>query len=273
VLVDHDGGRIMEGEHELGDLAPRDVVTKAITRRMHATGHDHMWLDGRRLGARTWRRRFPTILAMCRERGVDPVTEPIPIAPASHHAAGGVRTDLCGRTGVPGLYAAGEVACAGIHGANRLASNSLLEGLVLSRRLASALSAELPAAAEPEADTRPARVVDAGILGRLQDAMSEGVGVLRSADGLARASAELTRLAATTGESGPAGWAATNLVTVACAIALAAFERRETRGAHWREDFPRRDDASFAGHLDITLDGGELAASFVPATLSDLPWR
>src|SRR5690606_3725112 len=100
------------------------------------TGASHMLLDGRHLGAEMWEHRFPTILAACRHHGIDPVTEPIPVAPAAHYASGGVRTDLHGRTTVPGLYACGEVACTGVHGANRLASNSLLEGLVFAERIA-----------------------------------------------------------------------------------------------------------------------------------------
>src|SRR5439155_635848 len=118
------------GAHPLGDLAPRDVVAKQMSRSMAAQGVDHLFLDARGLGADLLRRRFPTLLANCAEIGVDPIVEPVPVAPAAHYASGGVRTDVHGRTSVAGLYACGEVACTGVHGANRLASNSLLEGLV-----------------------------------------------------------------------------------------------------------------------------------------------
>ncbi|MFE2030375.1 L-aspartate oxidase, partial [Streptomyces hygroscopicus] len=142
-LVDADGVRFMRGRHELAELAPRDIVAKAIMRRMRERGAEHMYLDARHFGAPMWERRFPTILAACRAHGIDPVTEPIPVAPAAHYASGGVRTDLRGRTTVPGLYACGEVACTGVHGANRLASNSLLEGLVFAERIAEDITEDI----------------------------------------------------------------------------------------------------------------------------------
>jgi L-aspartate oxidase len=268
-LVDFEGHRFMQGQHELADLAPRDVVAKAITRRMHETGHPHMWLDATHLGAEFWEKRFPTILLTCRAHGVDPVTELIPVAPACHYASGGVATDLWGRSSVPGLYATGEVACSGVHGANRLASNSLLEGLVFSRRIAEVLPGELRPYAEPVPDRRVAGVVAAETRPDLQAVMTEQAGVLRSATGLASALQELEALADKPGELGTAAWEATNLVTISTALAGAASLRQETRGSHWREDFPARDDERWAGHVDARLTDAGLELSFEPAAASD----
>jgi L-aspartate oxidase len=260
----------MQGVHELADLAPRDVVAKAITRRMHETGHPHMWLDARHLGSEFWEKRFPTILATCRSYGVDPVTDLIPVAPACHYASGGVATDLWGRTSVPGLYATGEVACSGVHGANRLASNSLLEGLVFSRRISDVLPGELGELTPPAPDRRTAGLVTGDIRDELDALMTERVGVLRSADGLAGAGELLAKLGerATDQVDQPA-WEATNLLTISTAMHEAATRREETRGSHWRDDFPDRDDERFAGHFDAHLLDGRLVLDFSPATQTD----
>jgi L-aspartate oxidase len=260
----------MQGVHELADLAPRDVVAKAITRRMHETGHPHMWLDARHLGLDFWEKRFPNILATCRHYGVDPVTDLIPVAPACHYASGGVATDLWGRTSVPGLYATGEVACSGVHGANRLASNSLLEGLVFSRRISDVLPDELPVQRIPAPDRRTPGLVSGDLRDSLEALMTERVGVLRSAAGLAEAGERLEELAAhTTDQADQAAWELTNLLTISIAMCQAAALREETRGSHWRDDFPERDDEHFAGHLDSVLVRGRVEVGFQPAPQTD----
>ncbi|MFH8408004.1 L-aspartate oxidase [Streptomyces sp. NPDC018019] len=275
-LVDAGGTRFMLGQHELAELAPRDIVAKGIMRRAHEQGTQHMYLDARHFGAAMWEQRFPTILAACRAHGIDPVTEPIPVAPAAHYASGGVRTDLYGRTTVPGLYACGEVACTGVHGANRLASNSLLEGLVFAERIADDITAapvRRPGpAVEPAApvpllapETRPV----------IQRIMTAGAGVLRSAASLAEAATALARLqraAAETAaapepatapasapvdgpkpaEPGVEAWEATNLLLVARVLVAGAQRREETRGCHWREDHADRDDTHWQRHFLVT---------------------
>ncbi|RHW26662.1 L-aspartate oxidase [Nocardioides immobilis] len=273
-LVDDEGNRFMQGVHELADLAPRDVVAKAIMKRMIETGRPHMWLDARHLGQAFWERRFPTILATARSHGVDPVTELIPVAPACHYASGGVRTDLEGRTDLPGLYATGEVACSGVHGANRLASNSLLEGLVFSRRIAAVLPDELPPWSDPVVDERTAGLVAGTVRRDLQETMTSRVGVLRSADGLGEASALLDKLAGNSAEQvDQDSWETTNLLTISAALADAAALREETRGSHWRDDFAERDDERWAGHFDVSMTDGVTTVTFhaAAATDTDLP--
>ncbi|WP_112491146.1 L-aspartate oxidase [Streptomyces bacillaris] len=267
-LVDASGTRFMLGQHELAELAPRDIVAKAITRRMHEHGTEHMYLDARHFGARMWEQRFPTILAACRAHDIDPVTEPVPVAPAAHYASGGIRTDLRGRTTVPGLYACGEVACTGVHGANRLASNSLLEGLVFAERIAADIAETRPPRTEPaeaagDADA-PVPLLAPEARTAIQRTMTRGAGVLRSAASLAAAAEELEALhrsaAADADDPDPKvavpgvdTWEATNLLLVSRVLVAAAREREETRGCHWREDRPDRDDAHWRRHLVVRI--------------------
>jgi L-aspartate oxidase len=269
-LVDGDGVRFMQGQHELADLAPRDVVAKAILQRMHETGAEHMWLDARHFGAEKWRVRFPTILATLTSLGIDPVTQLIPVAPACHYASGGIGTDRYGRTSVAGLYACGEAACTGVHGANRLASNSLLEGLVFGRRIAADILASVRPGTpltELGVDVRTAGVASSSIRARLQTEMSTDAGVLRDAAGLARASATLQKLAGPrSADPRTETWEATNLLTVATALVAAASRRQETRGSHWRDDYPDRDDEKWLGHLDLHLAAdGMIRTDFLSA--------
>ena len=163
----------------------------------------------------------------------------IPVAPASHYASGGVRVDLNGRTSVPGLYACGETACSGVHGANRLASNSLLEGLVFSARIAADIAQNLIAQLTPSKDNSKAILLDPSMRREIQLSMSRGAGVLRSSDSLLQTSAELTRIQDRTSiVPCVEAWETTNLFQLAEAILKAALIRQETRGSHWREDFP-----------------------------------
>jgi L-aspartate oxidase len=224
-----------------------------------------VWLDARDFGEDTWRMRFPTILASCREHGIDPVSSLIPVAPACHYASGGVRTDLQGRTSVPGLYACGEVACTGVHGANRLASNSLLEGLVFGRRIAEHLGSELPPQAEPADPRGPdgpraPGLLDPSVRGAVARTMSQGVGVLRDHDSVRDSMTALTELRLrTSDEPCTEAWEATNLHLVASALAGAALQREETRGSHWRQDFPDLDDEHWRAHLVTRLADGTIS--------------
>ncbi|GAA2497863.1 L-aspartate oxidase [Terrabacter carboxydivorans] len=280
-LVDEAGERFMQGQHPLADLAPRDVVARAIIARMRETGTDHVYLDCRHLSAEFLEQRFPSIVRRCRELGFDPATQLLPVAPAQHYASGGVRTDLRGRSSLEGLYACGETSCTGVHGANRLASNSLLEGLVFARRIADDLTARLAAGELPEAtpvapEGRPELVRGKRRLD-VQRAMTAGSGTVRSAASLAATEQTLAALAARAVEDdadkqgGPKSWETTNLLHLGRALTYAAALRDETRGGHVREDFPTRDDAHFLHHVHLRRSGaGVLEATVVPVPLSNL---
>ncbi len=238
VLVDADGNRVMAGRHPQEDLAPRDVVACAIAQRMAELGVDHLYLDARGIGEAKLLRRFPTIVAGCRAAGVDPVTEPIPVAPAAHYACGGVRSDMSGRTSMRGLYVLGEVACTGVHGANRLASNSLLEAMVVARRLALLLLTEPPLRHPGEPDPRPAALIDPDRREEMAQNMVRLAGVVRRPEELDELADHLEGLVDGGEDVAPGmyAWEATNLHTVAVALVHAARMRAESRGCHRRSD-------------------------------------
>ncbi len=267
ILFDAAGERVMAGVHPQEDLAPRDVVASAISRRMAlapAGVDDHVYLDATHLGDR-FHTRFPGITAACREAGIDPAHDRIPVAPAAHYVCGGVVAGLDGRTELAGLYAVGEVACTGVHGANRLASNSLTEGVVAGTRVGRDLAWELPEdIGWEEPDVEPGLgLVDPALRASIRTAMSKHVGVLRTPDGLA-AAAEALQLPAAHEATTRAAWEATNLLTVARAVVAAAATRTESRGCHRRTDHPEPREV-WVRHLDVRLDAtGDVVVSGAP---------
>jgi L-aspartate oxidase len=253
-LLDCDEKRFMLGVHPLAELAPRDVVTREMQHVMRRCGGGNVWLDARHLGEARLKQRFPTVWQATAEAGFDLSRDLIPVAPAAHYAIGGVVIDVDGRTSLPGLYASGECACSGLHGANRLASNSLLEGLVFSRRIARVLDADQvppPPARVLSGEAQPSAVVDIDrARGVLQQVMTDFVGVTRSAGSLREAADVLGGMArileATFAR--PFELELQNLATLAALLAHAAWLRTETRGTHARSDFPERDDARWRVH-------------------------
>jgi L-aspartate oxidase len=273
--------RDTRGERFVEELLPRDEVSRAETRRMLELGVDHCWLDA--TGLDQFDQRFPTISAALASVGLDPATDWLPIAPAAHYLCGGVVTDLDGATSVPGLWAAGEVACSGVHGANRLASNSLLDGMVFGIRVVEAIdrgvvgprsSGAMRAVLGREREAAGAAVIggrpvtgwsvprwdrsrdsagfDAKVAReRLQRAMTIGAGVLRSAASLEQTSAEIESVAAEITGGDPDAEEVRNLVDVARALLAAGRQRVESRGAHTRTDFPERDDEDLRVRLVV----------------------
>jgi L-aspartate oxidase len=269
VLRDEHGLAFMASEHPLGDLAPRDVVARAISRRLNDRDLDHLWLDA--TGIDDFVERFPTVWRSCTAVGLDPTKDWVPVAPAAHYLSGGVCTDLDGATTLPGLWACGEAACSGVHGANRLASNSLLDGLVFGSRTVEAIAAgksapdatgvlrglvELggdggrPAAPSlgPVRPRRPPAVPGAsngaaaiGARAELQRAMTRGAGVLRDATSLSETLNVLKRIDTSDVE-------VANLHAVSVALVEAALAREESRGGHTRVDFPET-SADFLGRF------------------------
>jgi len=251
-LVNARGERFMERYHPLLELAPRDVVARAIVREGTGPGGEQLsvYLDMRHVTKIDPHTRFPGISAFLAQHGLELSRDLVPVRPAAHYLMGGVRTDVDGRTSLSRLYAAGEVACTGVHGANRLASNSLLEGLVFGARAASAMreakeasSGEAPA--RRHAESGPADV--AALQKTLQQQMWRDAGLLRDAGGLTAMRRELESLRVAP-SADRAALEFANLHAVAELIVLSALAREESRGAHYRNDFPKRDDARFARH-------------------------
>jgi len=259
VLVDLAGRPVMAGLHPLGDLAPRDIVSAAMHQRMNLGDGPagHLWLDATALGRRVLEKDFPTVTAMCRARGIDPVTEPIPVAPGAHYACGGIRADMDGRTSVAGLYAVGEAASTGVHGANRLASNSLTESLIAGRRVGDLLGQSLP---EPAAGLRfPPAGPGMSPAGRssLASAMSRHAGVVRSREGLERLLGMLEQAPPGGERLDLATVEATSVHTVSTVVAVAALARAESRGCHRWRDVPAASDEQ-ARHTVLRVRDGQL---------------
>ena len=275
-LRDVAGERFMLGADPRGELAPRDIVARAIFKRMAETRHPNVYLDLSHLPASLVESRFPGIAKACREFGLDIRRDRIPVRPGAHYMIGGVAVDGAGRTSVPNLWAAGEVTSSGLHGANRLASNSLLEGLVYGascgRGAAEAASAPGGSWAVPpiklaKANDGPAGFLDvADVTNSLRALMVRKMGIVREAGSLAEASQDIAfwcRYVLGREFDSRAGWELQNLLTVAQLMTIAATEREESRGTHFRSDFPHRDDANWRRQVD-SPPLGELADRPVP---------
>jgi L-aspartate oxidase len=268
ILRNRDGERFMPRYHEMAELAPRDVVSRSILEEMARTKQTNVYLDARHMSAEFLESRFPTITALCRRFGLEPSQDLIPVRPAAHYTIGGVRTDLEGRTAIANLLACGEVACTGLHGANRLGSNSLLEGLVFGRRCArtavenmEAMSGPLSVHALQGLPQEPAygSLNLADVENSLRSIMWRSVGVLRDAPDLDEAMESITfwcRYVMDKEFEGPEGWQLQNLLTVARLIAMSARQREESRGAHYRIDFPET-SANWLRHIVVANTGEE----------------
>ena len=261
ILRNINGEAFMSTIHPMKDLAPRDVVAHAVHEEIIKSGKPYVYLDGTKLGENIWLQRFPNILSSCRKIGIDPLVDLIPVVPAAHYASGGVVSDMTGKTDIPGLFAVGECANTGVHGANRLASNSLLEGLVVAERVANHLT-DLPKQSEPLIENTPTNLIDGKVRKDITETTTTGAGAVRNATGLNKTIDKLSELAKkTTKLSSTQSWEATNLLTVSSFLSNAALRREESRGSHWRSDFPERNDSRWLVRIQGKLNEGKLELS------------
>jgi L-aspartate oxidase len=268
-LIDKGGERFMARFHPRAELAPRDTVSQGILRRMKELGDNKVFLDLSGIPPERILERFPQIREFCLGFGIDILKEPIPVRPSAHYTVGGIRTDADGRTDVPGLFAAGEVASSGLHGANRLGSNSLLEGLVFGTRAGRLSAREARAIARgpvpfdpPEEDFWKDDIKGkdhldlADLRMSLQSEMWRRVGIERDAAGLRLALSQIQEwvpYVLGAGFNQPAAWTLQNMMMTGYVIALAALRREESRGVHMRSDHPDRDDARWGRHQDLRI--------------------
>jgi L-aspartate oxidase len=262
VLRNKQGERFMSRYDERLELAPRDIVSRSIVAEMRRTGTRFVYLDMTAMSEDFLRERFPKIYETCKFYNLNIATDLLPVSPASHYCMGGVRTDLHGRTTIAGLYGAGEVTCTGVHGANRLASNSLLEGLVFGARTGRAMAEDnskfkvQSSKSEPETSNLKLETsVATAVKKRVKRLMWERVGILRNAESLRRALSELEQISRAN-----LGASSRNFVSVAMLVARAALWREESRGGHFRTDFPARDDEKWRVH-SIQKTGAEISSS------------
>ncbi len=271
-LLNCDGSRFMLDIHPLAELAPRDVVARATVRMMEQSQSDHVWLDLRHMQAINLPERFPTVFASCMRYGIDIRTDLVPVSPVAHYFMGGIRVNYQGRTNLKGLYACGEAACLALHGANRLASNSLLDGLVFGHRIAvCAAHYRLPLNDQELLQLKissrqgvPSRMTNdpvEQVIARLQQVMWQGAGLTRTAESLQRTEQQLHNLSEIIFGNAPAlgKWVeAANLVTVGQLIVKAAALRTESRGGHYRLDYPEPDNESWRQHIVLQHDAARL---------------
>jgi L-aspartate oxidase len=267
VLLDSRGNRFMTEYHEAAELAPRDIVSRAILEQMLKTNSTHVYLDLRHFDKVYFAKRFPLINELCESFGIDVGRDLVPVRPSAHYMIGGIKTDTSARTSINNLYACGEVASTGLHGANRLGSNSLLEGLVFGKiagqriceqkRPGDTVRPKHPLISYQIPHSDRSRLDTADVRNSLRALMWRNVGITRRAQPLIEAQEIIRfwqRYVMDKVFDSPEGWECQNMLTVCLLMARSAEMRRESRGVHFRSDFPATDDKHFKKHIDIRFE-------------------